>query len=67
MIRVDADILSSYAKKMRVKAVPTFHFYSKNKVIDRFVGAKEDKVKALIQKNAKRGSRKSSAAPKVNF
>jgi hypothetical protein len=50
---------------MKVKAVPTFHFYSRNKVIDRFVGAKEEKVKELIQKNSRRGSRKSSAAPKV--
>ncbi|CAG5081942.1 Oidioi.mRNA.OKI2018_I69.PAR.g9998.t1.cds [Oikopleura dioica] len=31
VIRVDTDILAGYAKKMKVKAVPTFHFYSKNK------------------------------------
>lgn len=51
-IKVDVDECEDVAAQCEVSAMPTFHVYKDGELVDQFVGASKDKLKALCDKHA---------------
>ena len=52
-LKVDVDECPDVKSQGKVKAMPTFQFYRNGKMVDDFVGADVNKLKALIAKHSK--------------
>jgi len=51
-LKVDVDEVPNLAAREQISAMPTFYFYKGNKKIADLVGASQDRLKDLIEKNA---------------
>ena len=51
LFKVDVDINSETAEAHDISAMPTFKCFKDGKQVDEMVGASEDKLKAMIEKN----------------
>lgn len=50
-LKVDVDELEDVASECGITAMPTFQCYRGGKKIDELVGANEDKLREMIEKN----------------
>ncbi|CAK9323808.1 unnamed protein product [Citrullus colocynthis] len=49
-LKVDVDELMSVANELGVGALPSFQFYKKGKLVDKFVGARKDVLQNTLYK-----------------
>ncbi|XP_052087696.1 thioredoxin-like [Mytilus californianus] len=50
-LKVDVDEAEDVAAECGISAMPTFHCYRGGKKVDELVGASEDKLREMIEKN----------------
>jgi len=51
-LKVDVDELEDVAREENITAMPTFYFYKNGTKVTDLVGAAQDKLKDIIEKNA---------------
>lgn len=51
-LKVDVDKNSDVAAEAKISAMPTFQVWRDGKMVEEFVGAAKDKLKALVEKYA---------------